>query len=193
MMNCLRHCKITELNKKCVNYIFYDNINVFTELLFKQNRLEFKIVMLLSVMTNWSLFLVALALNYDNRRPFSKKLKTICSVKQNSLFYKVIKVKDSNNFSPNYFKVIPACILFALSSIGSIILLIDAIGNGFLLKNLSDTFITVAELCIIGLSVVYFLVITIWWEIVDQKEFLIVKKEMQQISNIRKSSGSRKK
>ena len=149
--------------------------------------------MLLSVMTNWSLFLVALALNYDDRRPFSKKLKTMYSLKQNSVFYRFVKAKECDNLCLNYFKVIPACILFALSIIGSIILLIDALGNGFLLKNLSDTFITVAELCIIGLSVAYFLVITIWWEIVDQKEFLIVKKEMQQINNIRKGGRSRKK
>ena len=144
-------------------------------------------------MTNWSLFLVALAMNYDNRRPFSKKLKKICSLKPNSILFRVIKLKDGDNFCLNYFKVIPACFLFALSIIGSIILLIDVLGNGLLLKNLSDTVITVAELCIIGISVLYFLVITIWWEIVDHKEFLIVKKELQPLNNILKDSRFRKK
>ena len=144
-------------------------------------------------MTNWSLFLVALAMNYDNRRPFSKKLKKICSLKPNSILFRVIKLKDGDNFCLNYFKVIPACFLFALSIIGSIILLIDVLGNGLLLKNLSDTVITVAELCIIGISVLYFLVITIWWEIVDYNEFKFTKEEKQELKQLRKIRKDNKK
>ena len=47
--------------------------------------------------------------------------------------------------------------------------------------------IIIITLCILGISILYFLVIVIWWEIVDYNEFKFTKKEKKELKKIRKS------
>lgn len=42
-------------------------------------------------------------------------------------------------------------------------------------------------LCILGISILYFLVIIIWWEIVDYNEFKFNKEEKEELKQLRKS------
>ena len=52
--------------------------------------------------------------------------------------------------------------------------------------------IIIIALCILGISILYFLVIVIWWEIVDYNEFKFTKKEKKELKKIRKSKKREK-
>ena len=48
-------------------------------------------------------------------------------------------------------------------------------------------------LCILCISILYFLVIEIWWGIVDENEFKFTKEEKEKLKQLRKSRKENKK
>ena len=48
-------------------------------------------------------------------------------------------------------------------------------------------------ICILGISILYFLVISIWWEIVDYNEFKFTKEEKEELKQLRKFIKENKK
>ena len=48
-------------------------------------------------------------------------------------------------------------------------------------------------LCILGVSILYFLIIIIWWEIVDYNEFKFTKEEKEELKQLRKFRKENKK
>lgn len=48
-------------------------------------------------------------------------------------------------------------------------------------------------LCILGVSILYFLIIVIWWEIVDYYEFKFTKEEKKELKQLRKLRKENKK
>ena len=137
--------------------------------------------------TIWSILLVTLALCLDTRRPMSTKLKYKYRVRDNSIFRKIIKFSDNEHCPCNYFKIVPFYIFLLLAILSLILLLTDIFTNGFITNVVPQKAFTLTMLCILCISILYFLFIVIWWEIVDYNEFKFTKEEKEKLKQLRKS------
>ena len=136
--------------------------------------------------TIWSILLVTFVMCLDTRRPMSTKLKYKYRVKDDSIFRKIIKFKDKEHNPCNYFKIVPFYVFLLLAILSLILLLVDIFSNGFVTNVVPEKVFTIVMLCILGVSILYFLVIVIWWEIVDYNEFKFTKEEKEELKQLRK-------
>lgn len=136
--------------------------------------------------TIWSILLISFAMCLDTRRPMSTKLKYKYKVKDDSIFRKIIKFKDKEHYPCNYFKIVPFYVFLVLAILSLILLLVDIFANGVITNVVSAKVFIVTMLCIFGISIIYFLVIVVWWEIVDYKEFKFTKEEKEELKQLRK-------
>ena len=121
--------------------------------------------------TIWSILLISFAMCLDTRRPMSTKLKYKYKVKDDSIFRKIIKFKDKEHYPCNYFKIVPFYVFLVLAILSLILLLVDIFANGVITNVVSAKVFIITMLCVFGISIIYFLVIVVWWEIVDYNEF----------------------
>jgi len=56
-------------------------------------------------------------------------------------------------------------------------IIVDIFANGFITNVVPKEVFTITMLCILDISILYFLVIVIWWEIIDYSEFKFTKEE----------------
>ena len=143
--------------------------------------------------TIWSILLVTLVMCFDTRRPMSTKLKYKYRVKDDSIFRKIIKFKDKEHCPCNYFKIVPFYVFLLLGILSLILLFIDFSANGLISNILPEKVFIIVILCIIGISILYFLVIVIWWGIVDYNEFKFTKEEKEGLKQLRKLRKENKK
>ena len=143
--------------------------------------------------TIWSILLVTFAMCLDTRRPMSTKLKYKYRVKDDSIFRKIIKFKDKEHCPCIYFKIVPFYVFLLLAILGLIILFADIFANGFITNVVPKKVFIIVMLCISGISILYFLVIAIWWEIVDYNDFKFTKDEREELKKLRKFSKENKK
>lgn len=136
--------------------------------------------------TIWSILLVTFAMCFDSRRPLSTKLKYKYRVKDDSIFRKIIKFKDKDHCSCNYFKIVPFYVFLLLAILSLILLLVDIFANGIVTNAVPAKVLIIIILCIFSISIIYFLVIAIWWEIVDYNEFKFTKEEKEELKQLRK-------
>lgn len=135
--------------------------------------------------TVWLLLLLTFAMNFDTRRPMSTKLKYKYRVKDDSIFRKIIKFKDKEHYPCNYFKIVPIYVFLLLALSSLILLFVDIFANGFISNFVPEEVFTIVTICILVISIIYFLVIIIWWEVVDYNEFKFIEEE---IKNLRKNN-----
>ncbi len=145
------------------------------------------------VVTIWSILLVAFPMCLDTRRPMSTKLKYKYRVKDDSIFRKIIKFKDKEHCPDNYFKIVPFYVFLLLAILSLILLFVDIFTNGLITNVVPEKAFIIVILCILGISILYFLVIVIWWEIVDYNEFKFTKEENEELKQLRKISKENKK
>lgn len=145
------------------------------------------------VVTIWSILLVTFSMCLDTRRPMSTKLKYKYRVKDDSIFRKIIKFKDKEHYPVNYFKIIPFYVFLLLAILSLILLFVDIFTNGFITNVIPEKVFIKVILCIYGISILYFLVIVIWWKIVDYNEFKFTKEEKEELKQLRKISKENKK
>ena len=143
--------------------------------------------------TLWSILLVTFAMCLDTRRPMSTKLKYKYRVKDDSIFRKIIKFKDKEHYPCNYFKIVPFYVFLLLAILSLILLFVDIFANRFITNVVPKNVFTIIMLCILGVSILYFLVVVIWWEIVDYNEFKFTKKEKEELKQLRKFRKENKK
>ena len=143
--------------------------------------------------TIWSLLLLTVAMCFDTRRPMSTKLKNKYRVKDDSIFRKIIKFKDKQHYPCNYFKIVPFYVFLLLAILSLIILFIDIFANGLISNVIPKEVFTIVMVCIIIVSILYFLVIIIWWEIVDYKEFKLAKDEQEELKQLKRVKKENKK
>ena len=143
--------------------------------------------------TIWSILLVTFAMCFDTRRPLSTKLKYKYRVKDNSIFRKIIKFKDKEHCPCNYFKIVPFYVFLLLAILSLILLFTDIVSNHFITNNVPEKVFIIIMICISVLSILYFLVIAIWWEIVDYQEFKFTKQEKEELKKLRKNKKENKK
>ncbi len=136
--------------------------------------------------TIWSLLLLTFAICFDTRRPMSVKLKYKYRVKDNSIFRKIIKFEDKEHYPCNYFKIVPFYVFLLLTILSLILLFVDIFADGFITNVVPKEVFTIIMICILVTSILYFLVIIIWWEIVDYNEFKFTKEEMKELKQLRK-------
>ena len=74
-----------------------------------------------------------------------------------------------------------------------ILLFVDIFANGFITNVVSEEVFIITMLFILGISILYFLVIVVWWEIVDYNEFKFTKEEKEQLKQLRKFRKENKK
>ncbi len=123
---------------------------------------------------------------FDSRRPLSTKLKYKYRVKDDSIFRKIIKFKDKDHCPCNYFKIVPFYVFLLLAILSLILLLVDIFANGIVTNAVPAKVLIIIILCIFSISIIYFLVIAIWWEIVDYNEFKFTKEEKEELKQLRK-------
>ena len=143
--------------------------------------------------TIWSILLVTFAMCFDTRRPMSTKLKYKYRVKDDSIFRKIIKFKYKEHCTCNYFKIVPFYVFLLLAILSLFLLLADIFANGFITSVVPKQVFIIIMLCILGVSILYFLVIVIWWEIVDYNEFKFTKEEKEELEQLRKFRKENKK
>ena len=142
--------------------------------------------------TIWSILLVTFAMCLDTRRPMSTKLKYKYRVKDDSIFRKIIKFKDKEHCPCNYFKVVPFYVFLLMSILSLILLLVDIFSRGLITNIVPKEVFIIIMLCILGISILYFLVIGIWWEIVDYNEFKFTNEEKEEFKRLRKFKKQKK-
>lgn len=123
----------------------------------------------------------------------STKLKYKYRVKDDSIFRKIIKFKDKEHYPCNYFKIVPFYVFLLLAILSLILLFVDIFANGFITNVVPEEVFIITMLCILGISILYFLVIVVWWEIVDYNEFKFTKEEKGQLKQLRKFRKENKK
>ena len=143
--------------------------------------------------TIWSILLISFAMCLDTRRPMSTKLKYKYKVKDDSIFRKIIKFKDKEYYPCNYFKIVPFYVFLVLAILSLILLLVDIFANGVITNVVSAKVFIITMLCVFGISIIYFLVIVVWWEIVDYNEFKFTKEEKEELKQLRKFRKENKK
>lgn len=143
--------------------------------------------------TIWSILLITFAMCLDTRRPMSTKLKYKYRVKDDSILRKIIKFKDKEHYPCNYFKIVPFYVFLLLAILSLILLFVDIFVNGFITNVVSEEVFIITMLFILGISILYFLVIVVWWEIVDYNEFKFTKEEKEQLKQLRKFRKENKK
>lgn len=143
--------------------------------------------------TIWSILLISFAMCLDTRRPMSTKLKYKYKVKDDSIFRKIIKFKDKEHYPCNYFKIVPFYVFLVLAILSLILLLVDIFANGVITNVVSAKVFIITMLCVFGISIIYFLVIVVWWEIVDYNEFKFTKEEKEELKELRKFRKENKK
>ena len=143
--------------------------------------------------TIWSILLISFAMCLDTRRPMSTKLKYKYKVKDDSIFRKIIKFKDKEHYPCNYFKIVPFYVFLVLAILSLILLLVDILANGVITNVVSAKVFIITMLCVFGISIIYFLVIVVWWEIVDYNEFKFTKEEKEELKQLRKFRKENKK
>lgn len=143
--------------------------------------------------TIWSILLITFAMCLDTRRPMSTKLKYKYRVKDDSILRKIIKFKDKEHYPCNYFKIVPFYVFLLLAILSLILLFVDIFANGFITNVVSEEVFIITMLFILGISILYFLVIVVWWEIVDYNEFKFTKEEKEQLKQLRKFRKENKK
>ena len=143
--------------------------------------------------TVWLILLVTFAMCFDTRRPMSTKLKYKYRVKDDSIFRKIIKFKDKEYCPCNYFKIVPFYLFLLLATLSLILLFVDIFTNGIITNVVPEKVFTILMVCILGVSVLYFLVVVIWWEIVDYNEFKFTKEEKEELKQLRKFGKENKK
>ena len=143
--------------------------------------------------TIWSILLISFAMCLDTRRPMSTKLKYKYKVKDDSIFRKIIKFKDKEHYPCNYFKIVPFYVFLVLAILSLILLLVDIFANGIVTNAVPAKVLIIIILCIFSISIIYFLVIAIWWEIVDYNEFKFTKEEKEELKQLRKFRKENKK
>ena len=134
-----------------------------------------------------ALLIMSIVFNYDDRRPSSTEIKYKFRVKDNSIFRRIIKFKDKPYSPCIYFKIVPIYIysLFTILSLG--LFLVDFLTNNILSSFLGDKAIILGCATVLGLHFLYLSVLIIWWEVVDNKEMKLTKKEKNKFKNARKS------
>ncbi len=143
--------------------------------------------------TIWSLLLLTFAICFDTRRPMSTKLKYKYRVKDNSIFRKIIKFKDKEHYPCNYFKIAPFYVFLLLAILSLILLFVDIFADGFITNVVPKEVFTIIMICILVTSILYFLVIIIWWEIVDYNEFKFTNEEKEELKKFRKDNEKNNK
>lgn len=143
--------------------------------------------------TIWSILLITFAMCLDTRRPMSTKLKYRYRVKDDSIFRKIIKFKDKEHYPCNYFKIVPFYVFLLLAILSLILLFVDIFTNGFITNIVPKKVFTITMLCFLGVSILYFLVIIIWWEIVDYNELKFTKEEKKKLKQLKKIRKENKK
>lgn len=143
--------------------------------------------------TIWSILLISFTMCLDTRRPMSTKLKYKYKVKDDSIFRKIIKFKDKEHYPCNYFKIVPFYVFLVLAILSLILLLVDIFANGVITNVVSAKVFIITMLCVFGISIIYFLVIVVWWEIVDYNEFKFTKEEKEELKQLRKFRKENKK
>lgn len=148
--------------------------------------------LLFLVVTIWSILLVTFAMCFDDRRPMSTELKYKYRVKDDSIFRKIIKFKDKEHCPCNYFKIVPFYIFLFIAILSLILLFIDIFANGFITNVVPQKVFMIIIICILGISILYFLIVVIWWEIVDYNELKVTNKEMEALNQLRKFRKNKK-
>ena len=144
----------------------------------------------------WVILLVTFVMCLDTRRPISTKLKFKYRVKDNSIFRKIIKFKDKKYYPCNYFKIVPFYLFLLLAILSLILLLVDIFFNVVIKNIIPGEIFTIIAICILGISIVYFLVVVIWWEIVDYNELKFNKNEkmkLKQLQQVIKKENNKRK
>ena len=137
------------------------------------------------VTTIWLFFFLTLVVNYDTRNPMSAKLRYKYRVNDDSIFRKIIKFNDKKHYPCNYFKIVPIYVFLLLSIIGLLLLSVDIFCNGIITNTVPEKAFIIIMVCIISISILYFLSITIWWEIIDYNEMKLTKEEKQDLKRLR--------
>ena len=115
----------------------------------------------------------------------SAKLRYKYRVNDDSIFRKIIKFKDKKHYPCNYFKIVPIYIFLLLSIIGLLLLSVDIFCNGIITNTVPEKAFIIIMVCIISISILYFLSITIWWAIIDYNEMKLTKEEKQDLKRLR--------
>ena len=143
-------------------------------------------VLLYLVGTIWLILLITLAMCFDTRSPMSTKLKYKYRVKDDSIFRKIIKFKDKEHCPCNYFKIVPFYAYLLLAILGLILLFVDIFTGGGITKIVSNKVLSIVILCILSISILYFIVIKIRWGIVDYNEFKFTNEENEKLRQFKK-------
>ena len=142
--------------------------------------------------TMWAFLALTFSFCFDTRRPMSTKLRYKYRVKDNSIFRKIIKFKDGKFYPCNYFKIVPLYIYLLLAILSSVLVLVDVFTGGFVMSIISQELLLMIWISIFMISAAYFVVINIWWELVDYNEFKFTKAEKEELKKLRDSRKKQK-
>ena len=128
------------------------------------------------VFSIWITLAFCFAEYYDTRRPLSIKLRKKYRVKDNSVFRKIIKFKDKENYPCNYFKIVPIYVYLFLSILCVFFIVVELLGKGIVSSLIPKRTFLLLTILFPVLYFLYLATVLLWWDIVDAKEFSEYKK-----------------
>ena len=79
-----------------------------------------------------------------------------------------------------------------LAILSSVLVLVDVFTGGFVMSIISQELLLKIWISIFIISTAYFVVINIWWELVDYNEFKFTKAEKEELKKLRDSRKKQK-
>lgn len=133
------------------------------------------------------IFVFTLAVYHDTRTPIDSRLLYKYRVKDDSVLRRFIQFKDKPHYPCCYFKIIPVYIFLCIALLSWLLLTIDMVGKGCVSKYIPNDIFLIMTAAMYGVYFTYFIIITIWWGIVDYKLTRFTKEEKAELKEFRKS------
>ena len=133
------------------------------------------------------IFALTLAVYHDTRTPIDSHLLHKYRVKDESVLRRIIPFKDKQHYPCCYFKVIPVYIYLCITLLGWLLLAINTVGKGCVSKYITNDVFLIMTMVMYCVYFLYFIIVTIWWGIVDYKLTQFTKEEKAELKELRKS------
>lgn len=124
---------------------------------------------------------------HDTRTPVDTRLLYKYRIKDGSILRRIIPFRDKPHYPCSYFKVVPIYIYLFVALLGWLLFIIDVLGKGAVTEYLTDDFGLLLTMAVCFAYFLYFVIITIWWGVIDHKLMRFTDEEKAELKRLRKS------
>lgn len=133
------------------------------------------------------IFIFTLCVYCDTRTPIDTRLLYKYRVKDKSILRTIIPFQDKPHYPCCYFKVVPIYVYLCITILGWLLFAINILGKGIVTNLIPDVVLLPMTITLYCVYFLYFIVITIWWGIIDHRLTRFTAEEKAELKRLRKS------